>query len=209
MGNFRKLIRWNTTAGGLFYPEELAVMERMSLRDKCHVADGSLAIYEFPADDLGQPIREKGRLLCLGDNLIVNWGRHALAYLQRHTAVEGAVYPGVGGGAGIHDLGYLAVGDGSGGGAVVPQPTDTALASELTGGPVPRPLLSVTTPPPGPPYMVNLWSGQIGTSQLNGETINEAAMFCLDDSTMFNYRTFANQAKSAGFVMEFRWTIIF
>jgi hypothetical protein len=117
---------------------------------------------------------------------------------------------------GVFDLGELAVGDGSSGGTVTPQPGDTGLSTEQTdpqGGPVvsgvPRPTMTVTTPPPGPPFLTNLWTAQIGTSQLNGITIDEAGIFCLDDSTLFARRTFTGQTKASGFVMEFRWSILY
>lgn len=207
MGYLRRLRRWNQKAGGLFLPEELAVHEKMCFRENVRMAEGFLAIYEFPVDDSGTPLREKGRCLLMQDNLIVNSGRASLASLQRGTLDGGGAF-------GVFDLGYGAVGNGSSGGSITPQPTDTGLASELTGATAPpgvivRPALSVATPPPGPPFLVNLWSFQIGTTQLNGSTIDEAGMFCLDNITFFNYRTFAGQAKSSGFAMEFRFSTIF
>lgn len=206
--NIKKLRLWNAGGGGLFHDEELGVMERSAFRENVRIGDGLLSLYEYPADDSGAKIHEQGRcLFCCFENLIVNAGRTALAALQRHT-IDGA------GAAGTYDLGYLGVGDGSLGGATVPLPADTVMASELTdpvGGPVvsgvPRPTLTVSTPPPG--AMTNLWTGQIGTADLNGSSIDEAALWCLDDSTMFSYRTFGAQAKTSGFVMEFRWSIIF
>lgn len=212
MGLFKKLIQWNKTSGGLYYPEELALQAARSFREKVKMVDGVLAIYEFPAADDGSPVREKGRCLFADGNLIVNLGRGACASSQRLTA--DTIPPGT------YDLGYLGVGNGSGGGATTPQPGDIAMANELTGSalvpaPVPatalilRPLLTVTTPPPGPPYMSNLWTGQIGTADLNTYVIDEAALWCRDNTTLFSYRTFAGQTKSAGFVMEFRWTILF
>ena len=188
-------------------PEELAVYEKLCFRERVKMAEGFLAIYEFPVDENGTPLREKGRCLLMQDNLIVNGGRASLASLQRGTLDGGIAF-------GVLDLGYGAVGNGSAGGAVTPQPTDTALAAELTGATTPpgvilRPLLSVSTPPPGPPFLVNLWSFQIGTAQLNGYAIDEFAMFCLDNSTMFNYRTFTAQTKGSGFTMEFRCSTIF
>jgi hypothetical protein len=202
MGFKRRLTRWNQKAGGLFLPEEMAVYEKLCFREHVKMAEGFLAIYEFPVDDSGTPLREKGRCLLMQDNLIVNGGRASLASLQRGTLDGGGAF-------GVLDLGYGAVGNGSGGGAITPQPTDTALAAELTNGVIPRPLLSVSTPPPGPPFLVNLWSFQIGTAQLNGFAIDEASMFCLNSLTMFNYRTFAGQTKSSGFTMEFRFSTIF
>jgi len=202
-----KNVRWTQTAGGLLYPEEVTFHAHM--RERHAICDGALAIFEFPALADGSPDRSRGRLLDIGQNLIVNSGRAAIAELQRHTA-DGAAA------AGVFDLGYLAVGTGSGGGAISPVPGDTALATEGTdpvAGPVvsgvPRPLCSVSTPPPGPPFMSNLWSAQIGSTELNGSAIDEAGIFCLDDATLYCYRTFAAQTKSAGFVMEFRWTHIF
>lgn len=209
MGYLRRIKRWNQKAGGLFLPEELAVQERTSFRERVKLAEGCLAIYEYPAADDGTPIREKGRCLVLEENLIVNVGRASLAALQRGT------YDG-GGAFGTLDLGKLAVGNGSGGGGTLPLPADTALANELT-GPAPlappavilRPSLIATLPPPGPPFMSNLWTGQIGTADLNGYALDEAGLVCLDDVTLFSFRTFAAQTKAAGFVMEFRWTILF
>jgi hypothetical protein len=171
---------------------------------------GFLSILSIPVDDSGILIREKAMVVDAGKNLIVNLGRAALASMNRATAAGLPV-------VGIFDLGELAVGNGSGGGAGhIPQPTDIALVAESTdpiGGPVvsgvPRPILQVTTPPPGPPFITNLWTAQIGTTQLNGVAIDEAALFCLDDTTMFSYRTFTAQTKAAGFVMEFRWSILF
>jgi hypothetical protein len=207
MGYKRRIQRWNQKAGGLFLPEELAVHERACFREKVRLAEGCLAIYEFPAKDDGTPLREKGRCLVLQDNLIVNLGRASLAALQRGTFDGGVSF-------GVMDLGYLAVGNGSGGGGIVPTPTDSGLAADLTGPLAPpavivRPSLICTLPPPGPPYMANLWSAQIGTAELNGYAIDEAGLFCLDNLTLFSYRTFAAQTKAAGFVMEFRWTILF
>lgn len=207
----RKLIKWNQKAGGLYFPEELELFEKISygLCDGINIK-GALSIYEFPADDNGGAIRSKGRCLASGKNLIVNTGRASLASLQRTTAASIIT-------AGVFDLGLLAVGTGSGGGSGhTPVPTDTALQNEVTdpvGGPVvsgvTRPTLQVSTPPPGPPFTTNLWTAQIGTTQLNGESIDEAALFCLDDSIMFSYRTFAAQTKASGFVHEYRWTILF
>jgi hypothetical protein len=208
----KKLLQWNRSSGGIFFPEELEMFEKIDLGlvDKVEVLDGILGLYEFPADDCGRPIRSRGRCLDIGPNLIVNAGRAALASLQRTTAAGLTTI-------GVLDLGLLAVGSGSGGGAGhTPQPTDTALQTENTdpiGGPVvsgvPRPTLQVSTPPPGPPFVTNLWTAQIGTTQLNGVAIDEAATFCLDDSTMFSYRTFAAQTKASGFVIEIRWSHLF
>lgn len=195
-----KTIQWKQSAGGLFYPEEIKKL--VELKDRAKKADGVLGIFEMPVDEAGQPIRSQARCLSLGENLIVNVGRESLRQLQSHTTE-------VNGASGTKDLGFLAVGDGSAGGSTVPQPGDTGLISELTTGGFVRPQLSVTVPPPGPPFTVNLWSAQIGTTELNGETINEAALFSLDNTTMFSFRTFANQVKSSGFVMEFRWSILF
>jgi hypothetical protein len=208
--SIRKLRIWNADGGNLFHDEELGVIHRSSFRERTKIGEGMVSLYKYPGDDDGSPIREKGEcLFCCFDNLIVNTGRAALAALQRHT-IDGATA------GGTLDLGYLGVGVGSVGGATVPLPGDTSMATESTdpvGGPVvsgvPRPTLSVATPPPGPPYMTNLWTGQIGTADLNGLSIDEAALWCLDDSTMFAYRTFGAQAKTSGFVLEFRWSIIF
>lgn len=205
----KKLTKWNESAGGIFYPEELAFYEKNALLDKSNHADGHLTILQMPADDDGKPIREKAEILTIGENLIVNVGRAALASLQRATAASLVTI-------GVFDLGLLAVGSGSGGGlGHTPQPSDTALQSEDTdpvGGPVvsgvTRPTLAISTPPPGPPFLTNLWTAQLGTTQLNGVAIDEAALFCLDDTTMFSYRTFAAQTKAAGFIMEFRWSIL-
>lgn len=204
---YKKTLQWSQSQGGLFYPEEVAI--HAAHKERYKVADGVLAVYEYPADDAGNPIRSKGRLLDLGSNLIVNTGRAATRALNSHTADGGTA-------AGAFDLGYLAVGTGSSGGSTVPVPGDTSLATEATdpvGGPVvsgvPRPLMSSTTPPPGPPHLANLWSAQIGTTQLNGSAIDEAGIYCLDDTTLFSYRTFAAQTKSSGFVIEFRWSILF
>jgi len=206
-----KITKWNKSAGGIFFPEELDLIEKytMELADKEKV-QGILGIYEFPADDDGTPIREKGRCLVAGKNLIVNSGRGALASMHRATAASLAV-------VGTYDLGYLAVGSGSVGGAGhTPLPADTSLQTEDTdpvSGPVvsgvPRPTLQVSTPPPGPPFVTNLWTAQIGTTQLNGTAIDEAGLYCLDDTTLFSYRTFAAQTKAAGFVLEFRWSVLF
>jgi hypothetical protein len=207
MNYMRRLLRWNREkARNLFYPEELAVAKKLSFRERVPIAEGCLGIYSYPCDDDGVPIREKGRCLVFDSNLIVNAGRASLAALQRGTYDGGVAF-------GVYDLGYLAVGNGSGSGGVTPQPTDPSLAAELTGATAPpgvivRPSLSCTTPPPGPPFLVNLWSAQIGPSELNGYNIDEAALYCLDTVTMFSYRTFAAQAKSAGITFEFRWSIL-
>jgi len=206
----KKLQVWNQSSGGIYFLEELEMFERdykdNGLSDVVRMR-GFLSIVEYPADDDGSPIKEKGRVLEANKNLIVNVGRASLASLQRTTAAGLTTI-------GVFDLGLLAVGDGSSGGSSVPQPSDTGLANERTdpvGGPVvsgvTRPTLSVSTPAPSP-FTTNLWSAQIGTTQLNGVDIDEAALFCLDDATMFSYRTFAAQTKASGFVLEFRWSIL-
>lgn len=210
MINKRKLVKWNQTSGGLYFPEELELFEKIEkgLVD-AETAKGFCSIYRFPADDDGNAIREKQECLNQGPNLIVNLGRASLASLQRATVTATSV-------EGSLDLGLLAVGHGSGGGAGhTPLPTDSTLQNEDTdpvGGPVvsgvPRPTLQVTTPAPSP-FTTNLWVAQLGTTQLNGIAIDEAALLCLDDTTMFSYRTFAAQNKTSGFVMEFRWSILF
>lgn len=196
---------WGKRPSGLLIPVERAFLEARSATERANCRDGVLTIVQYPADDDGNPIYEKMEVL-LGPcyNLIVSTGREALRKLQAHSAEGGTA-------AGLFDLGYLAVGNGSSSGATVPLPGNTALLAELTSvaGAVPRPQLNVTAPPPGPPFTVNLWTAQIGTGQLNGENINEMGMFCLNQTTLFNHRTFANQAKSSGFVMEFRTTVIF
>ena len=205
----KKLIQWNQSAGGLYFPEELDFFQKQSLREKSDMADGHLSIVQMPADDDGAPIREKAEVLDAGDNLIVTVGRASLASLHRTTAAGLTTI-------GVFDLGLLAVGSGSGGGAGhTPDPADVGLQTESTdpvGGPVvsgvPRPTLSVSTPPPGPPFLTNLWTAQIGTTQLNGVAIDEAGLFCLDDSTLFSYRSFTAQTKASGFVMEFRWSVL-
>ena len=174
--------------------------------------DGVLGIYKIPVDDDGTPVEEKRECLTCDTNLIVDVGRAAIRALQAHTAEGGTA-------AGLLDLGYLAVGggplptDGSSNGTLTPQPADTSILDELTtpsggGGPVFRPLLSLTTPPPAP-LKTNLWTAQIGTTELNGNFINNAGLFCLNESTLFAFRTFVNQLKDSSFVMEFRWTILF
>lgn len=207
--SLRKIRKWNKTSGGLFYPEEMEFFEKHSFKEKSDMADGHLAIVQMKADDDGNPIRETAEVLTAGNNLIVSVGRAALASMHRATAAGLTV-------VGIYDLGYLAVGSGSSGGAVTPDPGDVGLATESTdpvGGPVvsgvPRPTLAISTPPPGPPFLTNLWTAQIGTSQLNGTAIDEAGIFCLDDATLFARRTFAAQTKASGFVMEFRWSILY
>lgn len=210
MSYLRRLLNWGQDKGrNLFHREELAVASTLRLRDRVKVAEGILSLYEYPCDDKGAPIREKGRCRLVEKNLIVNTGRASLAALNRGTFDGGVAF-------GVYDFGYLAVGDGSGGGGTTPQPTDTALANELT-GPAPlappavilRPLLTCTTPPPGPPYLTNLWSAQIGPAELNGYTLDEAALICLDNITMGTYRTFPGQAKAAGVAFEFRWVLVF
>lgn len=208
----KKVTQWNRSNGGIFYPEELSLFEKeFQLReDLCdsQVTSGVLSMFEYPADDEGNPIREKGRCLVAGKNLIVDVGRASLASLQRTTAASITTI-------GTFDLGYLAIGSGSSGGATTPQPADTGLTTEDTdpvGGPVvsgvPRPTLQVSTPSPTP-FKVNLWTAQLGTTQLNGTDIDEAGLFCLDDTTLFAKRAFAAQTKASGFVVEFRWSILF
>jgi hypothetical protein len=207
--NLKKVRQWNESAGGIFYPEELEFYEKNVWKEKCPLADGHMSLVQMEADDDGNPIRETAEVLVCGENLIVNVGRGALASMHRATAAGLTV-------VGVFDLGLLAVGSGSSGGTVTPLPADTGLSTEETdpvGGPVvsgvPRPAMIVTTPPPGPPFLTNLWTAQIGTAQLNGVTIDEAGIFCLDDGTLFARRTFTGQTKAAGFVMEFRWSILY
>lgn len=209
----KKLIRWNQSAGGIFFPTELELMSNVFLEDRCPT-HGLMSIYAYPEGH-----REAGHLLELMpgqtvvENLIVNVGRAALATLSRATAA--GILPT--GAIGVYDLGYLAVGKGSSGGGSLPDPLSVALYSETTGSTVPpgiilRPLMTVTTPPPGPPFMTNLWTGQIGSTQLNlppDNIINEAGIYCLNQTTLFSFRTFANQTKSVGFVFEVRWTHLF
>lgn len=194
---------WKERPSGLLYPVETSFLN--GHKERAKVADGVFCIYQYPADDDGNPIYEKGECILEPQyNLIVNTGRESLRKLQAHSAEGGTA-------AGQFDLGFLAVGNGSNSGATLPLPGNTGLIAELTSvmGPVPRPQLNVTAPPPGPPFTVNLWTAQIGTGQLNGQNINEAGMFCLNNTTLFNHRTFANQAKSSGFVLEFRFSILF
>lgn len=207
MSQYKRIMRWNQSQGGLYYPEEVAAHAAMTERHA--ICDGLLSIYEYPADDDGNPVRSKGRCLDIGKNLIVNTGRAATRALNSHTA-DGATA------AGVFDLGLLAVGVGSTGGATIPVAGDTALNTESTdpvAGPVvsgvPRPTMTATTPPPGPPFLSNLWAAQIGTTELNGLLIDEAGIYCLDDSTLYSFRTFAAQTKSSGFILEFRWSLIF
>lgn len=204
-----KLTKWHVSEGGIYYAEELEAIRRVKLSDTVHKA-GVLGIYKIPVGPSGELLRDQAECLNTGSNLIVNTGRASLRALQAHTAEGGTA-------AGTFDLGTLAVGggpdptDGSNNGTTTPQPTDTAILDELTSvsGAVPRPTLSLTTPPPGPPFTTNLWSAQIGTTQLNGNVINNAGLYCLDNQTLFAFRTFVNQVKDSGFVMEFRWSIIF
>lgn len=200
--------RWTRAEGGFYFLEELDVMgvfkERVTVR-------GVLSIVEWPEDCPPEQRDAETRFLVPpGHNLIVNTGKEALAQLQRLTAAALAV-------SGVKDLGYLAVGHG----ALAPLPTTTALTSESTGPNPPaappasgvvRPLLSVTAPPPGPPFTSNLWTAQIGSAQLNSAPYNvfsEAALFCLDDATMFAARGGFSQAKTPGFASEFRWVNAF
>ncbi len=205
-----KLIKWHRSEGGIYYPEEMDVIRHLYLTDKVKKVDGVLGIYKIPVDKNGVQQPDKAECLMCGVNLIVDVGRASLRALQAHTA-EGSTA------AGTFDLGTLAVGggtlatDGSNNGTITPQTTDTAILDELTSisGVVPRPTLALTTPPPGPPFTTNLWSAQIGTTELNGNVINNAGLFCLDNQTLFSFRTFVNQVKDSGFVIEFRWSIIF
>jgi hypothetical protein len=205
-----KLIKWHRSEGGIYFPEEMDVIRHLYLKDKVKKADGVLGIYKIPVDENGVQQRDKAECLACGTNLIVDVGRASLRALQAHTAEGGTA-------AGTFDLGTLAVGggtnptDGSNNGTITPQPGDTAILDELTSvsGPVPRPTLALSTPPPGPPFTTNLWSAQIGTTELNGNVINNAGLYCLDNQTLFSFRTFVNQVKDSGFVMEFRWSIIF
>jgi hypothetical protein len=208
----RKLTTWRTMESGMYLPHEQEYIEHIAFEEKAGPA-GALWLYKYPD---GQP--EDAELLDQGHNLITTTGRSSLAFLQRDTvAAIGA--------AGVYDLGYLALGNGSTAGALTPVAATTALFNETTtvAGLATRKALSVSTPPPGPPYMTNLWSAQIGPAEYNSTTldggvqiniVNEAALFCLNGSadstgTMFSMRTFANQFKSAGITFEFRWSIIF
>lgn len=205
--SYKRLRKWHRSEGGIYYEAELAEIHRRSaLRDK-HVIQGFLTGYQYPP---GHP-EEAEILIPPGPNLVVDLGREALRELQATTAESNSS-------PGSKDLGYLAVGNGSSGGSTTPNPTDSALNSESTGATagsapsgVARPLLSVTTPPPGPPFTTNLWSGQFGSSELNSapyNQIDEAGLYCLDNSTLYALRTFTTQTKASGFALELRWTII-
>lgn len=206
----RTVRKWREGARGIWLPEEVDHLQTLIFEEQVRLA-GFLSIVEYPGNE-----RHLARSLDMGHNLIVDLGRASLASLQSGT-VDG------GGAFGVYDLGYLAVGRGSSGGSLDPDPSDVGLLNETTaptsgGSPagVARPILNVTKPPPGPPFLTNLWSAQIGPTEMNQTTgspplnqVNEAGLFCLDNATLFAHRTFANQTKSAGFTMEFRWTIIF
>lgn len=197
--------------GGIYYAEESGYIEGLLFEEKVG-ATGTLSIVAYPGDPL--PPGEKhpdAVVLDLGHNLILDLGRAALASLQRHTVDGGTA-------SGNFDLGFLALGNGSNGGLITPNASDTALNAETTGAPtgVNRKSLNVATPPPGPPFLTNLWTAQIGPQEFNQTTgspplnqINEAGLVCLDDTTLFSLRTFANQLKSAGITFEFRWSIAF
>jgi hypothetical protein len=206
----KSIKQWRQLASGIYFPEEIDYLEHNIWEEKVQMA-GFLSIYSYPGTDRSQAIA-----LDLGHNLIVDLGREAMARLQRDT-VDGGIYHG------LMDLGYLALGNGSNNGASVPNNATSALFSETTGDPAMAPpcarkVLSVTTPPPGPPYITNLWSAQIGPTEFNDTTnsafgrpfneINEAGMYCLDTTTLYNMRTFANQYKSSGITFEFRWSVI-
>jgi hypothetical protein len=209
---YKRLHRhWARSEGGIYFAEELGVLHRLSgARDCCGVL-GILAVVQYPVDEQGQLIPEKAEVLDVGENLVVNLGKEALRELQALTA-EGN------GSDGVKDLGRLALGRGSSGGASTPSLTTTGLFTESTvpSGGAPdtpnRPTLTVTAPAPGPPFTTNLWAGQIASSEMNNapqSTINEAGLFCLDNSTLFAMRTFANQTKAVGFVFELRWSTLF
>jgi hypothetical protein len=193
----RRLRQYNEKVGGLYLPSELGAIERLSKQRDTHLVQGYLTIVQYEAEDLA---RDTLAVLDEGSNLIVDTGREALRELQAQTAETNNA-------AGNKDLGFLGVGDGSNEGASIPSTSTTGLFNELTTGSPARPTLSVTAPPPSP-NTVNLWTAQIGSGELNGSIIDEAALFCLD-GTMYAMRTFAGQAKSTGFAMEFRWTQIF
>jgi hypothetical protein len=207
--NKSRLTRWNESAGGLFYPEELEIASNMYLKEEHHTR-GVLSIAEWPE---GHP--EEAHLLELEsgrgavENLIVNTGRGSLA---KASALTSLAQP-----ASEWDLGYLAVG--TGGAGNVPAPTDFELYNEVTVTVAPgvlRPLMVATQSAPAP-FMTNLWTAQIGSTELNGSLIDEAGIYCLNLSTvpagggvtLFCYRVFSDQTKSAGFVWECRWTHIF
>jgi len=180
---------------GIFFPEELEIIEKQR-----RAAEGRILVQgclSFVAREPGKP----GRLLSVGENLVVNEGKQSLAKLFGLTALAGT-YPAV---AGVSDIGYFAVGDGG----LSPLPTTNALINELTGGAVPRPTFIVSLPPPGPPHVTMLAVAQIGTSDLNGFNIDEAAIFSQDNTTMFAARGFGAIAKTAAYALEGRWTITF
>jgi hypothetical protein len=200
----KRLVRWNQSNKGLFLPEELEKLSEVyndhATSDSLKV-EGFVSIRKIPVD-----CPEKAELADLGTgpvgkNLITDTGRAALCRLARDVAAGG-------GGGALYSLGYLAVGDGSGSGALVPNAASTELYSELTGTTPVRPMCSLTTPGSAP-LVTLILTAQIGYSELNGTSIDESAIFCLDNSTMFSFKTFTAQQKDVYFVFEWRWTIVF
>jgi len=185
------------------YPEEAAVVAELRREAEGRVlVQGCLS---FVAHEPGK----SGRVLTCGRNLVVNTGKEALAKLFGATALGYAPATIVGNATTGLDIGYLAVGDGG----LSPLPTTTSLNSELTvpapGPGVIRPTFIASLPPPGPPFTTLLATAQIGTADLNGSNIDEAAIYCFDDTTMFAARGFGAIAKTAAYALEARWTITF
>ncbi len=185
--------KWSKTPGGIFYAEELD--EICALHETLRL-EGFLTLVGWPEDD-PEDVRVH---FSPRKNLIVNLGRESVLQLASYTARSVA--------APNRDLGTLGVGTGSSNGSLTPSSSTTALYNELTDGTPARYSLvhsfgDVTTP-----HVLSLWTAQVPAGDLVGSTINEAALFSRDGS-MFAMRTFADQAKTSGYVLEFRWTIAY
>ncbi len=126
-------------------------------------------------------------------NLIVTLGRTSAAQL---VGLGGA-------GASLNKhLGFMAFGRGSGGGATLPLPANTALLNETL-----RKTVTISFP-----LTTTVQADAIITaSELNtppDNDIDEAGLFSADNTSMFTHRTFPIQTKDASFSFEFRWRII-
>jgi hypothetical protein len=211
MASKKKLIKWNESVGGVYYPEELEAIynSQSKIFKEKESAEGYLSIRKIPVDNpSGAALLDLGSGDKVKKNLIVDGGRAAIATMMRDTAIGGGNSP-------LYSLGYLAVG--YGGAGMSPAHGTVALWDESTsptGPPVNRilrPIMSVSTPAPAP-FMTNIWTAQIASDELNVapyDVINNAGMYCLDNATLFCIRTFLSFTKTIDFIYQFIWLTAF
>jgi len=126
-------------------------------------------------------------------NLIVTLGRESAAQLVGLG----------GGGASLNKhLGFMAFGRGSGGGATLPLPANTALLIETL-----RKTVTITFP-----LTTTVQADAVvASTELivpPNDVIDEAGLFSADNTSMFTHRTFPTQTHTSAFSFEFRWRIV-